>query len=40
VILRGDGARRGYLVTGLVTPDVLTAAAGSLLADPPQGQRG
>jgi len=40
VILRGDGARRGYLVTGLVTPDVLTAAAGSLLADPPPGQRG
>jgi hypothetical protein len=35
VILRSAGARRGYLIAGLVTPDVLTSAAASLLADPP-----
>jgi hypothetical protein len=40
VVLRATGDRRGYLVTGLVTRDVLTAAARELLADPPRGARG
>jgi hypothetical protein len=39
VILRGYGARRGYLVAGLVTPDVLALAARELLENPPPGSR-
>ena len=40
VILRGYGARRGYLVAGLVTADVLAQAARELLESPPAGSRG
>jgi hypothetical protein len=40
VVLRGFGERRGYIVTGLVTRDVLVEAARELLANPPRGPRG
>jgi hypothetical protein len=40
VIVRGYGSRRGYIVTGLVTPEVLTEAARALLGNPPPGPRG
>jgi hypothetical protein len=40
VVLRPTGAHGGYLVTGLVTRDVLVEAARELLANPPHRRRG